>query len=259
MNKKGLSELIATVLIVLIALAGVALAWNFLRGSFENTGSDIENKINCIDVELEPKKCEIVGSNARLTVQVKKGTSEGFIGVIEFADGSRKAFQLNETLDTFATRTVSIPLSGGQAVRGRVAALLKDSQGVFENCDLSGTSAECFSPSGGTPECINDNECDDGNVCTLDRCVGGSCDNTDLSDGTSCDDGVWCSGVSQCESGVCQGVASVCGASYPDPRCSESAMTCSCDVGGEPEDSYCLPPATVCDPVLLVCVPGPNP
>lgn len=261
MQKRGLSELIATILIVLIVLVGVGITWTFMRGSLEQTSGELASKINCIDIELEPKKCEIFGSNvsAHLTVQVKKGSVDGFIGVVELADGSRVVAQLNETLEVFSTRTVSIALGGGQAVRGSVAALLRNERGVLENCDLSGVSVACAVPSAGSPECTGASDCDDSNPCTLDQCNSGSCSNPAVGDGTSCDDGLWCSTTSQCGGGVCRGVTNTCdGGSFPNIKCNESTRQCDCSLDGFPEDSYCLPPSTICDPILLICVPGPG-
>jgi len=51
--------------------------------------------------------------------------------------------------------------------------------------------------------CSSDAGCDDGNPCTSDSCVGGSCSNVALADGSSClADGDVCT-YDRCESGVC--------------------------------------------------------
>jgi hypothetical protein len=43
--------------------------------------------------------------------------------------------------------------------------------------------------------------CDDGNVCTIDICISGSCSYTNNSN--SCDDGIYCNGSDSCSGGTC--------------------------------------------------------
>ncbi len=45
--------------------------------------------------------------------------------------------------------------------------------------------------------------CDDGNQCTSDPCLAGVCTGTNLPDGTACDDLLTCSGQDSCVAGTC--------------------------------------------------------
>ncbi|MBI4719132.1 MAG: hypothetical protein HY763_15130 [Planctomycetes bacterium] len=55
-------------------------------------------------------------------------------------------------------------------------------------------------------ECTLDGHCDDGNQCTSDACVSGTCAHTNLPNGTLCDDGLFCTKTDKCNgSGVCVG------------------------------------------------------
>jgi hypothetical protein len=47
--------------------------------------------------------------------------------------------------------------------------------------------------------------CDDGNSCTADSCVDGSCVNTAQANGSACDDGQECTTNDKCQSGSCTG------------------------------------------------------
>ena len=49
----------------------------------------------------------------------------------------------------------------------------------------------------GESACLNDEDCDDGDLCTDDTCSGGSCSNTPV----SCDDGNDCNGMETCDPG----------------------------------------------------------
>lgn len=57
MNKKGLSDIVATVLIVLLALAAVAIVWGFLRPMFDSVASSTDLKSKCLGVEVQPVLC----------------------------------------------------------------------------------------------------------------------------------------------------------------------------------------------------------
>jgi hypothetical protein len=51
--------------------------------------------------------------------------------------------------------------------------------------------------------CLRDDVCDDGSVCTADRCRGGECVHEPVGDGTACGDADACNGVEVCAAGAC--------------------------------------------------------
>jgi len=57
---------------------------------------------------------------------------------------------------------------------------------------------------GAVPECVLDTDCDDGNECTSDVCVGGSCSN--FNNISPCDDSDACTMNDVCSGGGCSGV-----------------------------------------------------
>jgi FlaG/FlaF family flagellin (archaellin) len=61
MNKRGLSNIVATVLIVLLALAAVAIVWGFLRPTFDRASSSTNLRSACFLVELEVTQCTVNG------------------------------------------------------------------------------------------------------------------------------------------------------------------------------------------------------
>jgi subtilisin family serine protease len=75
--------------------------------------------------------------------------------------------------------------------------------------------------------CVSDAECDDGDVCTIDRCEGGRCS------GVSCDDGNPCNGIETCApdgSGCVPGVAEPDGTPCPDATVCNGEETCMAGV-----------------------------
>jgi hypothetical protein len=79
------------------------------------------------------------------------------------------------------------------------------------------------------PSCDVDGDCDDGNVCTDDSCIGGECSYSDNVD--NCDDGLWCTINDQCGLGTCSGANRVCG---EGETCDDDLDECV--VGAPPEE-----------------------
>ena len=60
------------------------------------------------------------------------------------------------------------------------------------------------------PVCTFDEDCDDGNVCTIDTCTArGFCAYENAPNGTSCPDDLFCNGEETCQGGVCLSLAPV--------------------------------------------------
>jgi len=75
-----------------------------------------------------------------------------------------------------------------------------------------------------TETCSYDLDCDDGEPCTLDSCVGGVCSHAVQS---TCDDGLFCNGADSCVAGAYTGHAGTpCGAASPS---SGAARPMTCD------------------------------
>ncbi|MEK6675879.1 MAG: hypothetical protein AABZ47_09530, partial [Planctomycetota bacterium] len=69
-------------------------------------------------------------------------------------------------------------------------------------------------------DCIVDADCEDGNVCTTDACVGGTCQVTNNT--LPCNDGLFCTASDTCSGGVCVGTGFPCGVQF----CSEKLGAC---------------------------------
>jgi hypothetical protein len=54
-------------------------------------------------------------------------------------------------------------------------------------------------------ECNADANCDDGNVCTSDRCIDGACQHPAVTNGATCTDGNACTRSDSCQAGLCVG------------------------------------------------------
>lgn len=71
LNKRGLSNIVATVLIVLLALAAVAIVWQFLRPTFDRAASQTSLRMQCSLVNFEVTQCSVIdptGTHASTSV-----------------------------------------------------------------------------------------------------------------------------------------------------------------------------------------------
>jgi len=89
-------------------------------------------------------------------------------------------------------------------------------------------------------ECVVDSNCDDGNGCTDESCVLGTCTYTDNTN--TCDDGDLCTESDVCSAGTCSGSPVDCGADLCDPAdglCKECLTAADCSDGDVCTDDLC--------------------
>ncbi len=79
--------------------------------------------------------------------------------------------------------------------------------------------------------CATDAECNDNDLCTFDKCLGGVCKHDSLPDNTLCSDGKACNGIEKCKSGKCEpGVKLTC----------DDGNQCTQDSCDETVQGYCV-------------------
>ena len=71
-NKKGVSDVITTVLIILLVLAAVAIIGGILLRNIGEAGSKIGTQTACLDLDVKPVRCTY-NSGAGYSVQVSRG------------------------------------------------------------------------------------------------------------------------------------------------------------------------------------------
>jgi hypothetical protein len=150
MEKRGLSNLVATVLIILLALAAVALVWSFLQPSFENTGVKIDLGTQCLNVDIKPLSCTNVTNSSGdingslVNVQYSNGDLSSVIAVVTWSDDTTTVATHTGTLSELATTPVYVPQTraGLTPKSASVAAVVTD--GVNDQtCPESATKVAC--------------------------------------------------------------------------------------------------------------------
>lgn len=131
-NKKGLSDVIATVLIVLLALAAIAIVWGFVSPVLRNTGSSISASQKCLDAEVKPTACNSTSDIA--TLQYVGGDITKMIAIVQQADG---ATIVSETTVGSLLSTKVIGISGtssGDKLKASAKVLL-NTEGKEVTCN----------------------------------------------------------------------------------------------------------------------------
>jgi flagellin-like protein len=145
-NKKGLSNIVATVLIVLLVLAAVVLVWNVIRPAIEGTGESIDIKSACLLIDLKPTKCTLAGgaSPATITYQILQGNPTKVVGIIETDDGN-VATNIDATppANVLETASFPVPFTGTGNPTATTAAIITDSEGNDQTCDAVALPVAC--------------------------------------------------------------------------------------------------------------------
>ena len=89
-NKKGLSDVVTTVLIILLALAAVIIIWSFVRPAITGAGKGITTGTECFKTDIEVVSCD------------DGGTAVGNIGKVVVKNNGQKAEKVKVVYTTSA-------------------------------------------------------------------------------------------------------------------------------------------------------------
>jgi len=125
MNNKALSNIVATVLIVLLALAAVAIIWSFIKPTLEDAGEEIETQNACLQTQVEIMSCTYTTADpktATVTARHVSGDIASITAVLSNAEG----LATTETMPIFSlgSLTFSIPIGEFVPVTATIAAVI---------------------------------------------------------------------------------------------------------------------------------------
>lgn len=114
-NRKGVSEVVANVLIVLLVIVGIAVIWSVVKPAIDKGAQGVENAGDCFSVQVQPESCTANGAN--WDVVVKRNPGQGNFDNINiiFSDGTNTEREEPATaitqndLGELETTTISIP------------------------------------------------------------------------------------------------------------------------------------------------------
>ena len=103
-SKRGISQIVTTILIILLALAAIVIVWQAVRGTVEDTTDVLKSKSSCLDVELKivegTETCLKPGPQfpSIVNAKISRGTDNGgAIEMIIVADNTAQAAQVAPT------------------------------------------------------------------------------------------------------------------------------------------------------------------
>jgi len=192
--KRGISTVVASILLILLAVVAVVIIWFLLKGFITKSAGGIET--SCITLDLEIEKAEINADSNILYVQVKRGSGEGNLSGIRFKITNSSESMIrdrNTSMNELETKSFSFNDTGNVSVISKVEIAGVISFNNQEKICRIISSKNIFDVY--TVPCKPNCE---GKVCGDNGC-GGSCG--------SCDDALSCT-TDTCNSGTCGHVIS---------------------------------------------------
>jgi len=144
MNKKALSNIIATVLIVLLALAAVAIVWSVISNMIGETSQEITLTNLCVQSEVKPIACiNATDTNgANVTMQYVRGDSVvGMKAVVTYAGGTN--INSNDTTSMPSLKGTAIVTVGGVSPESATAVAIVSDGTNTKVCEESPVRIPC--------------------------------------------------------------------------------------------------------------------
>ena len=135
-NKKGLSDVVTTVLIVLLTIVAIAILWGFLQPMFTKSGAKVQQAEACLSMNLEVVRCTFNATNTLVTVRRGAGAAnlkEVKLVLESSVDGSTNVIT-STTVPTELGSVIYPAPKLGYNKSAVVAAGLADEQGDVNYC-----------------------------------------------------------------------------------------------------------------------------
>jgi hypothetical protein len=114
MNRKGMSEVVTTVLIILLVLGAIVIIWAVVKPMLERSSQQINTDSITSSLSIAPNSLKITPDN-NITLKVLRNVGEGNITgvnvILETSSGQRKTFKIPGEIKELETKTISIPKS----------------------------------------------------------------------------------------------------------------------------------------------------
>lgn len=88
MNKRGINQIVTTVVIIFVIIIAIFLIWFFLRPSLQNTTQELSEGSDCLKIIVEPMSCgyltEVGPFGRAVALTVKRNAGEGDLKQLKF-------------------------------------------------------------------------------------------------------------------------------------------------------------------------------
>jgi len=244
MAKRGLSDIVTTVLIILVAIAAIVVVWSFIRTNLSNAGFQIEAALSKTALSIPKQSIMVNKTNTSISFVVKRdaGTEKlsAILVVLKDINQTTASIKYNQTINELETLKIG-PINYSNYSLSNITEIiiapiiLSSSGKIFTGApvsySVSSSSEITLIPPVANREICGNNKDDDGDGKT--DCVDTDCagligskgetcepsgeticnDNKDNdADGkTDCADKLTCAGRSAPDGGTCQPDGTECG------------------------------------------------
>ena len=148
MNRKGLSDVITTVLIILVALVAVAIIGTLIINNLNKSSARIDTSTACQGVSTEVKPLKCTATNG--VVSIQRGTDasgavlSGFKLIYTTTAGASTPSDSTGTLAAYETKDftpASYTSTGVASVK--IAPVVKTTDGKTAACDVIPIAVDC--------------------------------------------------------------------------------------------------------------------
>lgn len=141
-NKKGLSTVITTLIIILLVFVAIGIIWVVVRGVIEEGAGEIEISSKCLNLDIRAIAVASTGANNYdVTLKRSAGGDEiAGIRIVVFNDTQSSGVITSEgNIEPLDTVTRNINAGTSNANKVEVTAYLKDGLGKEQLCSQTNT------------------------------------------------------------------------------------------------------------------------
>jgi len=149
-NKRGISGVITTILLVGLVLVAIFITWGFIQPILTGTGGEIALSSACLKLDLEPLSCSYDQGSGEATIRYKRGSGNpgmnltGVSVVVDLATGDSQVETIrgNDVADQLETKSVTIGVDD-DATAFTVVGLLTGDDGSENPCPETAGKISC--------------------------------------------------------------------------------------------------------------------
>lgn len=151
MEKRGISDVVTTILFILLAIGAVLIVWGLVRTQLSSSESQITGFRTCLDLDLEVSRCTSTAADIKVIVKRGSGSSEVNLKelalIIESAEGDIKTIMNSTFPGVLETKSYTLTVAniGFTPKYVNVAGKIEIEPGNDKLCDPVATKVECKS------------------------------------------------------------------------------------------------------------------
>ncbi len=114
-NRKGMSDVVTTVLVILLVVVAIGIIWVFVQKPVQKAGTQVEKATACAGVELQLLSCQKVKTNTgtvanpalrddiNASVKVAQGSVFAVQFIVDQSSGTTKVYEADKVTGTVPT------------------------------------------------------------------------------------------------------------------------------------------------------------